>query len=196
MLSYSVSDDPAEICVTGFNAVVDRVRDFLVRDGILDSNTFFRRAFKEQYRTTILKLEIVSSLSSVLTVMCHIPKESLIFSRNHVDLKTVYQIRERIVHTCGEVIKVNDSQSVIRKKIGDRSLNVSLRFSMRETFRSVLLYGNRILRCLMGKRILPFMIRMYVRLKSFKDVVSGNFTESSVIEFDSGDDRWRAVREW
>ena len=122
MLSCLVSDDSGEVRMIGFNAVVDRVRELLVRDGVFDLNTFACRLVKEDFRSTVLKLEIVLSLSSVVKVVVNVSRDSLVFARDFVDLKKVQQVGERIVNLCGVVVKVEDSQSLAKKRTGESIL--------------------------------------------------------------------------
>ena len=70
-----VGDDTGEMRLIGFNAVVDRVRNILVRDRVVELTVFDCRSTKEEFRTTVLKLEIVLSLSSLVTAVAHVSRE-------------------------------------------------------------------------------------------------------------------------
>ena len=81
------SEEWENVILSGSSDCVQCVRDTLVRDGILESHTSVCRTIKEEFRTTILKFEIVLNLSSVFTVARQVPRESLTFVHSYVDLK-------------------------------------------------------------------------------------------------------------
>ena len=82
IVSCLVGDDTGEIRLIGFNAIGNRVRSFLIRDGIIELSNFVCQVAKENFRTTILKLEIMLSLSTVVKTVSNISKEVLTFTRS------------------------------------------------------------------------------------------------------------------
>ena len=195
MVSCLVGDDTGEIRVIGFNTVVDRVRDILVRDRIIDLSVFDCRTTKEDFRTTVLKLEIVLCLSSVLTGVSHVPRESLIFQRDYIDLKTVHRVQERIEHICGIVTNMEEPQSIKRRTTGTSVLKSEVLVIDEGGIPFGLTLWEPNLTVFDG-RTNPLVSVSNVRLRSFRDTLSGNLTESSMIEFDPDNDRSRVVREW
>ena len=111
-----------------------------------------------------------------------------------MDLTTVHRVQERIVLICG-VTNVEEPQAIKRKSTGASVLKREVLLMDEGGISFGLTLWDPNLKAYDGK-INPVVSVSNVRLRSFRDTLSGNLTESSMIEFNPDNERSRVIREW